>query len=77
MTTQPMAPHLAQVLGSIRRMISLKQLPDVYPVNRRACDDARPRGNGDAGDGGSGETGPDPRQFPLEVLDGIFHAARA
>ena len=28
LTTQPMAPHLAQVLGSIRRMISLKQLPD-------------------------------------------------
>ena len=28
MTTQPMAPHLAQVLGSMRRMISLKQLPD-------------------------------------------------
>jgi sarcosine oxidase subunit beta len=28
MTTGPMPPHLAQVLGSIRRMISLKQLPD-------------------------------------------------
>ena len=28
LTTQPMAPHLAQVLGSIRRTISLKQLPD-------------------------------------------------
>jgi sarcosine oxidase subunit beta len=28
MTTQPMALHLAQVLSSMRRMISLKQLPD-------------------------------------------------
>lgn len=28
MTTQRMQPHLEQVLGSVRRMISLKQLPD-------------------------------------------------
>ena len=28
MTTYPVAPHLVQVLGSMQRMISLKQLPD-------------------------------------------------
>src|SRR5688572_18874152 len=46
-----LGPPLLCVLG-------LEQLPNVYAVNRRAGDDSRPRGNGDASDGGSGETRP-------------------